>query len=401
MKRFVMAAASVSKPGEMGGNTKIAIEIARLLPERGWRVAIVVPRSKLATFTANGVAASPSVEFAVVEDFRGGELARPVSSMRHFTRQYAAAFERLGVSSADIVYATCNFHFDILPLVFLKRRFRFGYLASHYLFSPFIVENLVRGYRFPALKYLLVWFYERTLFLVAKACADAFVITNDSDLRHFRRAARGRVFAFYGGVNVSQIPRAPAAPEEGRAVFCSRLHPQKGVEGLLDIWARVAAAAPRARLSIIGNGAPEYEKRLRAKADALGIAGSIDWLGYVNNEAKFAIYARSRVFVHSTVFDNNGMVAAEALCTGLPVVMYDLPALRHVYREGCVKVPYGDKDAFAAAIVRLLSDGKARAATAPSPEQRDALRRKWDWRARVGAFDRFLSAAMPRAVYSP
>ena len=87
------------------------------------------------------------------------------------------------------------------------------------------------------------------------------------------------------------------------------------------------------------------------------MADSVDWLGYVNGGAKYAIYRSARLFVHPTVFDNNGMVAAEALCSGLPVVMYDLPPLRHVYTTGCVKVPRGDKERFAHEVAQICRDG--------------------------------------------
>ena len=220
---------------------------------------------------------------------------------------------------------------------------------------------------------------------MAKRSADGFVITNDSDMRHFPNEMHKRIFAFYGGVNVDQIPQGDV-PKTRDVVFCSRIHPQKGVEGLMDIWARVHKRCPKARLTIIGNGAPAYERHVKAKADRLGIADTIDWMGYVNNEAKYEIYRSARVHVHPTVYDNNGMVAAEALCSGLPVVMYDLPALRHVYTTGCVKVPYGDKSAFADEIVRLLADGCHLAAVAPTSEDVAALRRQWDWPSRVARF---------------
>jgi len=106
----------------------------------------------------------------------------------------------------------------------------------------------------------------------------------------------------------------------------------------------------------------------------------------VNNEAKYEIYRSARVHVHPTVFDNNGMVAAEALCSGLPVVMYDLPALRHVYTTGCVKIPFGDQKAFAAEVVRLLSDADHYASVAPTAEQIADLRNHWDWPTRVERF---------------
>ncbi len=154
------------------------------------------------------------------------------------------------------------------------------------------------------------------------------------------------------------------------------------MEGLLDIWAKVIKKDPTRRLTIIGNGAPAYEKRLHQKAVRLGLESTIDWLGYVNNEAKYAIYCSGRLFVHATVYDNNGMVAAEALCSGLPVIMYDLPALREVYTVGCTKVPYGDKEGFAQKILAYPA--------APSEEEVAALREKWNWEARVERYREFV-----------
>ena len=388
MKRFLIVALSASPPGTMGGNTKIAIEMARHMPSLGWRVVVVVPSGKLLTFTDN-VSAADGLQFREIADFEGDCFLRPFASARHYTREFEKAFDDLDVCGDDVVFAVCNFHYEIVPLVRLKRRYGYTYLPSHFLFSPFIIENLAKGYRFPALKYLILWFYEHFFFLMAKRVADGFVITNDSDLCHFPRTMRPRVFAFYGGVNVDQIPKSIETKTRD-VVFCGRLHPQKGIYGLLEIWAIVVSQVPHARLTVIGNGDPRYERILRTKAHALGLDDRIEWLGYVNNEAKYAIYRLAKVFAHSTIFDNNGMVAAEALCSGLPVVMYDIPSLRKVYRDGCIKVPYGNKDAYATELVRLILDDEWRATIAPDACKIQELRSFWNWNSRVKAFSDFL-----------
>lgn len=392
--RLVICALGASPPGTMGGNTKIAIEMARCL-SMVREVHVFLPQHKLSTFTDN-LPADHAIVFHTLEDYPGDDKIHPLGSSRWYLTRTRALFRELAVTADDFVFGCSDFHVDVLPLYPLQREFGFRWLPSVFLFVPFVTENLARGYRFPPVKYAVYWLYQRLLFTLMKRRATGFVVTGKSDFGKFPHRFAKRLFAYYGGVNVEQIPRraAPASPDRPfSVVFCSRLHPQKGVDAFLDVWRRVLdwpGLKRPLRLSVIGNGAPAYERQLRRKAQRLGLAASIDWLGYVNNEAKYAIYAASDLFVHPTVFDNNGMVAAEALCTGLPVVMQDLPALRDVYTTGCRKVPFGDRDAFAQAIAELASDPGKLAALAPSPDQVAELRTRWNWSARAKEFDKWL-----------
>jgi len=74
----------------------------------------------------------------------------------------------------------------------------------------------------------------------------------------------------------------------------------------------------------------------------------------------------------------------------LPVVMYDLPALREVYTTGCVKVPFGSKRVFAEVVCRLLEDTAYYSSMAPTADQITALREHWDWPNRAKCFSDFL-----------
>lgn len=392
-RRFIIVGFGLSEPGTMGGNSKIALEIARNLCTTH-EVHLLVPTNKLETVT--GAIGSPVGLFVhEVAPFTAGDMRHPFASARHYTDVLRRQLTALKVGEEDIVYSCSDFHVDTLPCFCLQPEFKYKWIAVQFLFVPFLFENLSKGYKFPAFKYVLVWLYSNWLFRTARRRAAAYVITNDSDRHHFPDAFQKKVFAFYGGVNVDQIPLG-TVPMTRDVVFCSRLHPQKGIDGFLDTWALIRAQTSGRqgggpRLTVIGNGAPDYERYLKEKAARLGIADSIDWLGYVNHEAKYEIYRSARVMVHPTVFDNNGMVAAEALCSGLPVVMYDLPALRHVYTTGCTKVPFGDKKAFAEAVVRLLSDPNALSTVRPTESQVAELRAHWDWPNRVARFSEWLS----------
>ena len=395
--RLIILALGLSPPGTMGGNSKITVEMARCLAGKR-EVHFILPENKLATLTDN-VPANHGIHIHPIPAFTGEDKLNPIAAIRWFTPRLRSVLREISAGPDDFLYCCSDFHIDVLPPYTLQKEFGFRWLPSIFLFVPFVFENLSRGYKFPAIKYIIYWFYQRTLFALMKRRATGFVVTNRSDFVRFPKRFTGRLFDYYGGVNIEQIPSVPI-PKCRDVVFCSRLHPQKGIDAFLDTWKEVLRLLSNRtfersnirtfKLSVIGNGSPDYEAYLKNKASRLGIADSIEWLGYVNNEAKFRIYAKSRVFVHPTVFDNNGMVAAEALCTGLPVVMQGLPALRDVYTTGCLKVPFGDRDAFAAAVVSLLTDPAKYATTAPTPDQLAALRAHWNWESRAAEFDRWL-----------
>jgi glycosyltransferase involved in cell wall biosynthesis len=281
----------------------------------------------------------------------------------------------------------------------LKPKFRFTWIPSTFLFFPSPWENLTHRYGFPLFLYTLAYIYQRIIFQFIKLRGDLFVITNDCDKAYFPRAWQQRIFAFYGGVNSEQIQSLAQEQIETKydVVFCSRLCTQKGIMPFLDIWSRVIQHLPEARLAIIGNGVPTFEKILYEKADKLKLAHTITWLGYVNNTDKYRVYRASRLFVHPTVYDNNGMVAAEALCTGLPVVMNDLPSLRDVYTIGCAKMDFSNYDQTAQLLVQFLTDPIAYQQLKPTHNQVVELRTQWDWTNRCKQFESFCAPHMSKA----
>ena len=412
--RLIILSLGLSPPGTMGGNSKITVEMARCLDGKR-EVHFILPENKLATLTDN-VPSNHGIHIHTIAAFTGEDKLNPLTSIKWFMPRLRIILKDISAGPNDYLYCCSDFHVDVVPPYVLQKEFGFRWLPSVFLFVPFVFENLSRGYKFPAIKYIIYWFYQRTLFTLMKRRATGFVVTNRSDFARFPKRFANKLFDYYGGVNIEQIPpphsniptfehsNIPTFEHSNNlsVVFCSRLHPQKGIDAFLDTWKEVLRLLSNRtiehsniqtfKLSVIGNGDPSYERYLKEKANRLGIADTIEWLGYVNNEAKFRIYAKSRVFVHPTVFDNNGMVAAEALCTGLPVVMQDLPALRDVYTTGCLKVPFGDRNAFAAAVVSLLTDPAKYAATAPNPDQLAALRAHWKWESRAAEFDQWLDS---------
>jgi glycosyltransferase involved in cell wall biosynthesis len=143
-----------------------------------------------------------------------------------------------------------------------------------------------------------------------------------------------------------------------RVVMLNRLAPQKRVDLAIRAWARVAVAAPDARLDVYGDGPLRDE--LQDLVDELGVAASVTLHGATAD--RDAIFDRAALFVTSTAFEGQGLSIAEALARGLPVVSFDARyGPREAIADAGIVVPPGDVDSFADAIIHLLRDDARRA----------------------------------------
>ncbi|MEY4563809.1 MAG: hypothetical protein RLZZ618_3086 [Pseudomonadota bacterium] len=137
------------------------------------------------------------------------------------------------------------------------------------------------------------------------------------------------------------------------AVYVGRLRTVKGVYVLLDAWAEVVKKVD-ARLLIAGDG-PEAAT-LEARAKELGIDGSIEFLGEVNDVP--SVHARGCVYAQPSFQEGMPNSVLEAMASGLPVAATRISGNVDLVFDGDngLLVPPGDAPAMAEALVALLSD---------------------------------------------
>ena len=134
---------------------------------------------------------------------------------------------------------------------------------------------------------------------------------------------------------------------------------QKDFDTLLRAFAMVRRYR-EVRLVILGEG--EERAALGQLAARLGVVEDVAMLGWVSNP--YAFMSRAGVFVLSSRWEGFGLVIAEALACGTPVVSTDCPSGPSEILEGGkwgALVPVGDADAMAAAIRKELDGRRNRA----------------------------------------
>ncbi len=89
----------------------------------------------------------------------------------------------------------------------------------------------------------------------------------------------------------------------------------------------------------------------------LGLDGRVELVGRVEGQAKHRLLRRAQLVCMPSRYETFGIVAAEALATGTPVLIFAIPCLREVVSEATGRlVPPGDTDGFAKAMRALALD---------------------------------------------
>jgi glycosyltransferase involved in cell wall biosynthesis len=140
---------------------------------------------------------------------------------------------------------------------------------------------------------------------------------------------------------------------------------QKGIDTLLEALVILARTRPAIELRIAGRGKDTH--RVTRMVSELGLARNVQMLGPVAEEERQSLFAGAAVQLMPSRFEGFGMVAAEAMAAGVPLVAASTGSLPEVVDapRGGLLVPPDDPPALAAAVQRLLD----------SPGERDALSR--------------------------
>ena len=126
---------------------------------------------------------------------------------------------------------------------------------------------------------------------------------------------------------------ASRAPSAGcRLLYVGRLHPLKGLEILLAALTEV----PNVSLTVVGCDEQGQRARLERQCRATGLADRVQFTGVVTEARKHELLAACDAFVLPSLSENFGLVVAEALAHGKPVIVTDgAPAWQEVPRRQC------------------------------------------------------------------
>jgi glycosyltransferase involved in cell wall biosynthesis len=133
---------------------------------------------------------------------------------------------------------------------------------------------------------------------------------------------------------------------------------RKQVNQLLLAWTYVNQAEDGRVTLVMAGREPQWGSTMfpdmRKYADEIEIADTMQWIGYVDEADKPALYRLASVFVYPSLYEGFGLPVLEAMASGTPVVANEISSIPEVAGDGAYLVPSGDSRKMAGAILALL-----------------------------------------------
>lgn len=94
------------------------------------------------------------------------------------------------------------------------------------------------------------------------------------------------------------------------------------------------------------------------------------------DKEKFVLLKSAKIFLYPSYYESFGIVIAEAMACGLPIVTWDLPIYEQIYETNILRVPIDDIEQFAEIVIRLLDNKELRNSLGSKGEK---FIQKYDW----------------------
>ena len=212
--------------------------------------------------------------------------------------------------AAWVIHAACRYDAETIVIV----------LHLHLL--PVVLPLLLRGARIVVflngievwrpLNQLETWMLRRAWRRIAISSYTAARFTRINPA-----FATSQIDVCHLGLGEPHVTPSYHRPRENFALIVARMAAEeryKGHDLLLELWPRLRSELPNVTLLIVGDG--DDRLRLMEKANSLGLARHVTFLGRVSDETLADLYQRCALFVMPSPQEGFGLVFVEAMRSG-------------------------------------------------------------------------------------
>lgn len=324
-----------------GGVQEIVIQLQKSLIAKGHDVKIITPRPRAR------IAELPEGMILVG---RSAKMNTPFATMVDF------GFEADGDDIQNILdeedFDVLHFHEPWVPLLSrqILTKSKCANVATFHATPPGTIVsksllNVVIPYTRSVISYL-----------------DAYTAVSDSAAEYIRSMTHEHVRIVPNGLDLDSVhySKLPKSSDKKTIFYLGRLEKRKGVDLLLDAYARLREDHDDVRLVIGGSG---VKRKGLEKYVAQYEIPDVEFLGFVPDEDKYSLLASSDVYCSPAGYGESfGMVLLEAMAVGTPIVAGNNPGYASVMTETgrlCLVDPRSEAD-FAYRLELMLYDQNLR-----------------------------------------
>ncbi len=389
----ILVVASQWFPDYAGGTARVVRATAEALAENGHDVVVIVPQ--MTGEPSHSYTERLEVRRVLRRTFLPMTVTDPLEMRR--------AIHDIDLNDIDVIM--CHGEAAVVATFALSRRTDIGYVFHA---SPFrealhrrsLGVGTVERWRSLAVEpFLYIW--ER----YALRRADQILVLSDFSRKlvlDFEPRAESRISIVGGGVDIdvfcpdsdrdSLRDRLGISHDQLILMTARRLVNRMGLDILLDAFHDLRAQHHNLRLVVIGDG--EMRSSLEACGKRLGLGDSVDFRGRVSDSQLLDWYRASDLFILPTVaYEGFGMVTAEALACGTPVVGTPVGATGDLLRplDDALLAAHANASSLASAIERTLTQATGSYRTLC----RDYASTNFNWRTVISQWEEALGISAP------
>jgi glycosyltransferase involved in cell wall biosynthesis len=207
-----------------------------------------------------------------------------------------------------------------------------------------------------------VWAAERPVRLVYRRCHVEVISESTRDDLVARGFRADRIHVVHCGIDRIRYRADPTVAKTASPslVFVGRIKRYKAVDHAIRALVAIRRRFPDSTLTIVGDGSGMVE--LRQLTARLGLDGAVHFAGFVPHEEKVRLLQSAHAVINPSAKEGWGLTNVEANACGTVCVAADAPGLRDSVKDGQTGLlyPWGDVDALAERVTRLLADPSLR-----------------------------------------
>ena len=364
--RILFAAPGYKPAWRVGGPILSISALAEQLVRGGHEVIVFAPNANLDEDLDVPVDRPMSIDGVEVWYFQRQEFFRHyLSSVSYLSRSsgflycpsMAAALDRT-TPTVDIVHTHLPFNYPTYAAA--RSAIRYGKPLFYHQRGVFDPERL----KFRSLKKrIYLQFFEKPIL----RRTTALIALTTAEVDSYRRLGlKSPCVVIPNGIDVAayqgkqgDLTCLGIDPDQIVILFLARLHPIKGVDLLLEAFARIQRNHPRAVLVLAGPDEFGMKERLSAAARR-SCPGRVIFPGMVQGELKNRLLARADLFCLPSIAEGFSMAVLEALSSGTPVLLSSGCHFEDVERGGAGRIVPRRADAWADAMDAMLADSALR-----------------------------------------